>query len=280
MKKTITIAVWTLILAINAHAAERTYSFGVTNQRTPLLTAEYWNPILLYVSRKSGVPLELKMGRGAVETAGMIQRGEFDFVYSNHIFIPQNLAAGYRVFVRPMKAAIRGQIVVLDNSRIRSLKGLAGKEVAFPSLLAFAGYAIVMDQLNRARIHIRPVFSSNQEGAIGQLSTRQVSAAGVNSEIMADFAKRENLKYRILWTSPPYLNLPIAAHPRVPQDKVDAVKRVFLEMAHDPAGLKILQSSAHLVKQKGPLGFVATSNQEYAVQKQIYKHQQKSELKS
>lgn len=42
-------------------AAQKTYSFYVLNQRSIALTAQYWNPILTHVSKKSGVPLELKL---------------------------------------------------------------------------------------------------------------------------------------------------------------------------------------------------------------------------
>lgn len=271
MNKRQIITIMGLLLAGMASAqAEQLYTFGVTNQRTPLLTAEYWNPILLYITKKSHVPLTLKMGRGSAETAEMIHRGAFDFVYSNHIFQWQNQAAGYRVFARPMQQSIRGEIVTLPDAPIRTLADLNGKEVAFPSKWAFVGYAVPMASLQRAQVRIKPVFASNQEGAMGQLRARQVSAAGVNSEIMRDFAKREHFRYRIVWSSIPYLNLPIAAQARVPADKIQAVKQAFLHMAKDPEGARILKASAQLVKQKGPLGFTAADDKEYENQKEVY----------
>ena len=48
-------------------APAKPYAFNVLNQRTIALTAEYWNPILTYVSKKSGVPLELKLAKNARE---------------------------------------------------------------------------------------------------------------------------------------------------------------------------------------------------------------------
>ena len=39
------------------------FSFGVISQRSPLLSAQFWNPILRYVSDRSGVPLELSWPR-------------------------------------------------------------------------------------------------------------------------------------------------------------------------------------------------------------------------
>ena len=128
-----------LALSTVANAKESEYSFGVLNQRSPTLTAQYWNPILQYVSLKSGVALRLKMGKTAQETAVMTRRGEFGFVYSNHIFTVENQIAGYKVFARPDEKPVQGQLVVLDDSPVHALADLQNKDVAFPNPSAFLG---------------------------------------------------------------------------------------------------------------------------------------------
>jgi phosphonate transport system substrate-binding protein len=80
-----------------ALAQETPFAFGVLPQRTPILTAQYWNPILNYISTQSGVPLQLKLNKTPPEHEAMIRQGEFDFIYSNHHFFPWNEAAGYPV---------------------------------------------------------------------------------------------------------------------------------------------------------------------------------------
>lgn len=260
-----------LLLVMDAQADEQSYSFGVLNQRSIVLTAQYWNPILKYVSDRSGVPLRLRMGKTAPETSAMIGRSEFDFVYSNTVFTPANDPAGYQVFARPIEKAIRGQIVVLADSPVHNLKDLDGREVGFPSLAAFVGYAVPMNALLKAGISVKPVFSGNQEGIMGQLKAGRVAAAGVNSAVMHDFALREGIRYRILWSSEEYLNLPISAHPSLPKDKVQAVRRAFLNMAGDPEGMKVLGDSARLIKQVPPLGFVPAENLEYENYRHYYR---------
>lgn len=252
-----------ILLSQAAQADEKIYSFGVLNQRSVILTAQYWNPILKYVSERSGVPLQLKMGKTAPETSAMTGRGEFDFVYSNHIFTPTNQPAGYRVIARPMEAAIRGQIVTLVDSPIHDIKDLDGREVGFPSPAAFVGYAVPMNALLQGGVSVKAVFAGNQEGIMGQLKAGRVIAAGVNSELMEDYAKREGFKYRVLWTSESYLNLPVSAHPSVAPEKVKAVREALLGMAKDPVGLKVLEASAALVKQDPPYGFVTAEDRDY-----------------
>lgn len=252
-----------VLLGGTASAQDKVYSFGVVNQRSPVLHAQYWNPILRYVSHKSGVPLQLKLAKTAPDHSAMIGRGEFDFIYTNHNFTPKNDAIGYRVIARPAEAAIRGQIVVPADSPVQSLAELDGREVVFPHREAFVGYYVPMDALLRAGVRVLPLFSGNQEGAMGQLKSHRVLAAAVNNQVMRDYAERERFAYRVIWSSEPYLNIPIVAHPSLAAHKVRAVQAALVGMANDPEGARILVASAGLVKQKPPYGFLAASDEDF-----------------
>jgi phosphonate transport system substrate-binding protein len=262
-----------LVLVSGTHGWSQTQSlsFGIISHRSPTLTAQYWNPILHYVSERSGVPLQLKVTKTGPEHTAMVGRGALDFLCSNHNFIKENEASGYRVFARPRGDAARGEIVVLADSPIRSLAELAGQEVSFPHTAAFLGYHLPMDALLRMGIHVKPLFAGNQEGAMGQLKARRTIAAGVSAEVMQAFATREQLAYRVLWRSEEYLNLALSAHPTIPEAKVKAVRDAFLHMAADPEGTKVLTSSAELIKQTSPLGFIAAQDSEFDNMRQFYR---------
>lgn len=246
-------------------------SFGVISQRSAVLTAQYWNPILRHVSRHSGVPLHIKLAKSGPEHAAMIGRGEFDFIYSNHNFTPENDAVGYTVFARPIEAAIRGQIIVPADSPIQSLAQLQNRDVAFPSEVAFVGYHVPMDALLRAGITVKPQFAGNQAGALGRLLSGRVPAAAVNSEIARDFAARQNFAYRVLWSSQEYLGIPISAHPSVAKSRVQAVQAALLKMSDDPEGRAILAASAALLQQDPPHGFLPASDREFDSIRLVYK---------
>lgn len=249
----------------------RTWSFGVLPQRSAVLTAQYWNPILDYVARKSGVALELGTRKTALEYSAAEARGEFDFVYNNHIFDPAHEAAAYRVLVRMKAGPLHGQIVVPEDSALRSLAALQGSEVGFPSKNAFVAYAVPMAALYQAGIAVKPIFGGNQEGIMAQLKAGQVPAAAVNSRVMREYAAREGFRYRALWTSEPYLDIPVAVHPRVPRQVMRAVSAALLNMARDPQGLAILKASAALIKQAPPLGFSPATDNEYRNQREAYR---------
>ena len=246
-------------------------AFGVIIWRSPTLTAQFWNPILRYVSEKSGVPLQLKVATTGPEHTMMVRRGELQFLYSNHNFIKENEKSGYRVFARPQGDAQSGEIVVLKDSPIQSVSDLEGKEVVFPHTAAFLGYHLPMDHLMRKGINVKPIFAGNQEGAMGQLKAGRTVAAGVNAEVMKGFAEREHMPYRVLWSSEKFLNLALSAHPSVPADTVKAVRTALLGMAEDPEGAKVLAAGAEMIKQPTPLVFVPAKDSDFDNMRRFYR---------
>src|SRR5712691_11789307 len=100
-----------LAVAVAMHspgvAAQQAYAFYVLNQRSIGLTAEYWNPILTHVSRKSGVPLELKLAKTAKEGNAIAEMGKYDFLYTNHFFTPARDDLVAEAIARPAGPGIR-----------------------------------------------------------------------------------------------------------------------------------------------------------------------------
>ncbi|MBM3344598.1 MAG: phosphate/phosphite/phosphonate ABC transporter substrate-binding protein [Betaproteobacteria bacterium] len=78
-----------LLLPAIAWAQAAPLAFNVLNQRSVQLTTAYWEPILAYVSKKSGVPLELKLANSARAANQIGEKGGYDFMYTNHFFTPE-----------------------------------------------------------------------------------------------------------------------------------------------------------------------------------------------
>ena len=266
-----TIVVAAIAMPSTGAAAERAFSFYVLTQRTITLTAQYWNPILTYVGGKSGVPLELKLAKTAAEGNAVAEAGRYDFQYTNHFFTPERDRLGWRVIARPAGPGIRSQIIVPVGSPIRSLQDLNGKDVAFVTPDGFTGYWLPYDALLRAKVNVKVVFTGNQEASSAQLRINKVAAAGVNSSVMQRYGRREGFEYRVLWTSEVYQDLCIMANPKMPADKVAAVRAALINMAGDPAGLKVLEAGAELLKSSGDLGFVAADDRDYDNYRKFYK---------
>jgi phosphonate transport system substrate-binding protein len=276
IRRTTTLAATLLALAAaiysaGAAAQQRPYAFYVLHQRTVSLTAQYWNPILTHVSRVSGVPLELKLAKTAHQGNANAEAGMYDFQYTNHFFTPERDRLGWKVFVRPAGPGIRSQVVVPEDSPFKTLQDLQGKEVGFVSRDGFTGYWLPYDALLRAKVDVTVVFTGNQEASFAQLRVNKIAAAGVNSSVMARYGRRESFKYRALWTSEPYGDLCIMAHPKVPAKVVAAVRDALIGMSKDDEGRKVLQAGADLLKMNGELGFVAADDSEYDNYRKFYR---------
>jgi phosphonate transport system substrate-binding protein len=275
LRRAITRAATILAAALAMHspgvAAQQAHAFYVLNQRSVALAAQYWNPILIHVSRKSGVPLELKLAKTAQEGNARAEKGEYDFLYTNHFFTPERDRLGYKVIARPAGPGIRAQIVVPQDSPVRTLQDLRGKDVAFVTPDGFTGYWLPLDALLKAKVKVNVVFAGNQEASSAQLKINKVAAAGVNSTIMERYARRESFEYRALWTSEIYQDLCIMANARVPNDEVAAVRAAFINMVKDPEGRQILDAGAELLKSEGELGFVAAENRDYDNYRRFYR---------
>lgn len=250
----------------------KSYPFGVLNHRSVTLTAEYWNPILRYISDKTGVPLNLRIARTANETTDLAVQGELAFVYTNHLFTPERDKLGFAVLARQEGSPIRSQIVVGKNSPTNTLKELQGQPVAFANPYAFAGYFVPMDKLLRMGVEVAPIFAGNQEAAMGQLAAGRVQAAGVNSKVMADYAKREAYAYKVLWESEPYFDLAVMAHPTVPKPIQAKVRDALLYMKSDPVGYAILNVSSRLLELNEPRGFAPATDANYSNYRDFFRN--------
>lgn len=236
--------------------------FGVLNQQSPIQTAERWNPILRYLTKKTGIPLHLKMGATVEKTDAMMRREEFDLIFTNHNF-QSEFDGKYKVLVRWAGNPIHGALVVHEDSTAISLSDLQGKVVGFPSAEAFVAYAVPMVALNDAKVSVRPKFAGSQDGALAQLKARQVEAAAVNTRFLEQYAKREHLAYRIIFQSEPFHELPVVVHPRVAPEKVTALRQALLELAHDPSAADIYAGRC--------AGFEMAEEHDYDNVRQVYR---------
>jgi phosphonate transport system substrate-binding protein len=253
-----------------AQTAETGYRFSPVNQFDVKLMAAYWNPIIQYVSSKSGVKLNLKIGRTSADTTAYVLTQEVEFIFSNHLFSPEREKLGWKVFGRRNSPAIRGEIVVPADSPITELSQLRGHEVAFPGPEAFIAYKVPYAQLINAGIDVQVVFGGNQNGALAQLFAGKVKAVGGNSQLIEGYANRERRQFRVLWRSEPYYDLALMVSGRVPEKDAQAVAQAFLGMHKDPAGLAILRQSDQSVGITDPIAFVPATAADYEAYRRFY----------
>jgi phosphonate transport system substrate-binding protein len=264
MRKALALLLFFVSWPVFAWQAGGPYPFGVLNQHSVSLTAEYWNPILRYVSQKSGVSLKLKISASANQTTDLANRNALAFVYSNHFFTPARQKLGFHVFARANDAGIRGVIAVREDSLVRDLEQLRDRRIAFPNPYAFVGYHLPMDALTARDIRVSPVFSANQEAAISLLRHVRIDAIGANESILESYARRSGLRYRVIWRSAPYPDLALMAHGSLAPGLIARVQQAFVNMKRDPEGRKILLEASRRIGERSHPGFITASDADYA----------------
>jgi phosphonate transport system substrate-binding protein len=253
-----------------ASAAPRAYNFSPVNQYNLQVSARFWNPIIRYVSAKSGVALNLKLGRTSTDTTSYILTHEVDFAFTNHLFSPERARLGWTVFGRRDAAPVRGQIVVPADSTVTRLSDLAHAAVGFSGPEATLGYRVPYARLQGAGIPVTATFSGNMDAAFAQLFSGKVRAVGSNSQLVQNYARRNGKAFRVLWSSPPFSDLALMASPRVPPQDLRAVADAFLGMYRSAEGRKILAAATALVHATEPVSFVAASDADFASYREFY----------
>jgi phosphonate transport system substrate-binding protein len=257
-------------LCAGASAEPHSYNFSPVNQYNLKVSASFWNPIVRYVSARSGVQLNLKLGRTSADTTSYVLAREVDFAFTNHLFSPDREKMGWTVFGRRDAPPVRAQIVVPADSPVKKLDELAGGTVVFAGPEALIGYKAPYAELLRRHITVNAVFAGNMDAAFTQLFAGRARASGANSQLVQNFSGRENKAFRVLWSSAPFNDLALMASPRVPAADVRAVAQAFLGMRKDPEGRRILDAAGELISAEAPLGFIAAGNADYASYRAFY----------
>lgn len=255
-----------LLLAVaplGAAHAQQTYRFSPVNQWDISRTAAYWNPIIQHVSEKSGVPLQLKIGRTSADTTSFVLAQEVEFVFTNHLFSPERQKLGWKVFGRRVAPELKAQIVVPAASAVTRLEQLRDLEVAFAGPEAFIGYKVPAAHLASLGIPVKNVFSGNQNGAFVQLFSGRAAAVGSNSMLVEGYSAREKRAFRVLWESETYHDLALMASAKVPETQVRAVAAAFFAMHTDAVGRRVLESASKEVALTVNDHFIPASMADY-----------------
>lgn len=255
----------------DATATPAVYRFSPVNQYGIELTAAYWNPIISYVAKKTGLNLQLKIGRTSADTTAYVLANEVEFVFSNHLFSPERDRLGWRVIARRNSDPIHSQVAVLEGSDVSTLQDLKGQIVAFPGPEATVAYKFAYSHLRQRGVDVQVVFGGNMDGAFGQLVSGKAAAVGTHSQLSEGWSKRTGQSLRVLWQSPPLPDLALMVSRRVPASVADAVRRAAAGMLSDPEGRAVLSAVSAQVRLRGPTGFVVSDGSEFTPYRDFYR---------
>ena len=214
-----------------------TYTLGIVPQFEQRKLFATWKPIADELARRTGLEIRLVVALTVPEFEGALARGSYDFVYANpfHILRVRD-SQGYIPLVRD-RDPLRGILVVRRGSPVTSVQALAGKSLAVPSPNSLGASLLLRADLERLfGVHMTMVNAGNHSSAYLHALDGLADAAGGVQKTLAEQAPgvRENL--RVIYTTRPMPSHPVAAHPRVPRDVRERVRKALLDMAMTPAG--------------------------------------------
>lgn len=267
----VTLAMLALLTPSAAADPKPVYHFSPVNQYGINLTAAYWNPIIAYVSEKSGVNLSLKIGRTSADTTSFVLAKEVEFAFTNHLFNPERQSLGWKVFGRRKTPPIYGQIIVPAESGLTNIAQLAGQAVAFPGPEALVSYKMPYAHLLSKGIEIQVVFGGNMDAALTQLTSGKVSAVGGNSQLIEGYSIREKKSYRVLWSSEAVYDLALMVSPNVSPTTGKAIADAFMGMSGDPYGRAIIERVSKLVALPEDAYFLPSNGSEFGAYYNFFK---------
>jgi phosphonate transport system substrate-binding protein len=230
------------------------YSIGVVPQFTQRRLHATWKPIADELGRRTGFHFKLLSTLTIQEFHKAYGQGQFDFVYVNpYTLVHFQKTQGYVPLVAD-KRVLRGIIVTAKNSKIKTIADLNGKTLAFPSPNAWAASMLVRGDLEQLHhLRVTPLYVKTHSSMYLHVAKGlNVAGGGVKKTLQKQSETiREQLK--VIYTTRASPSHPIAAHPRIPQEIREKVRKTLLAMGSTQEGRKILAGVP--IKQIIPVTF-------------------------
>lgn len=219
-----------------AWAADR-YTFAVVPQFEQRKLFAIWKPIVDELSQRTGLDISLVTTLSIPEFERELDRGSYDFVYTNHYHILKAYdRQGYLPLVRDA-TPLRGILVVRKDSPLKSPADMDGKQLAIPSNNALGASLLLRADLeNLFQAHVRTVNVRTHSAVYMNVLTGVVEAGGGVEKTLQEQSQNVQNGLRILYTTRDIPSHPIAVHPRVPLEVRERVRNALLEMAATPQG--------------------------------------------
>ncbi len=243
-----------------AHAApEPTYTFGVVPQFEQRKLYATWKPIIDELGARTGLTFNLVTTLTIQDFERAFEKGDFDFVYVNPFHLVRlHKKLGYIPLVAD-KMPIRGILVVRDGSSINKPEELNGKSIAFPSPNALAATLLIRADLEQLfRVNVTPLYVTTHSSVYLHVAKDLAVAGGGAEKTLREQDESLRSKLRVIYTTRSCPSHPIAAHPRVPKDDREKVRKALLGMSETAKGADMLEK---VPVQK----FIPVSYDDYAI---------------
>ncbi|HEY64113.1 MAG TPA: phosphate/phosphite/phosphonate ABC transporter substrate-binding protein [Caldilineae bacterium] len=221
---------------------------------SPKGTVASYQPLLDYLSRRLGRPVELIQRRTYAEVNDLIRRNEVDLAFvCTRAYVQGRREFGMELLAIPQvhgQTVYHSVVIVRADFPAQRFEDLRGAVFAFTDPLSNTGYLypnVLLKRLGESpdAFFRRTFFTYSHDHAIYAVAEGVADAAAVDNLVL-DYALARDPslqdRLRIIHTSPAFGMPPVVVGPGVrPQIKA-LLQEILLSMAHDPEGRRALQA--------------------------------------
>lgn len=245
-KKTILVSLVLIVSLFNSFYASvnaKALKVGVVPQFEQRKMFRHWRPILSELEKITGLKFDLVGSSKIPVFEQQFTKGEYDIAYMNpyHILTAYK-TQGYLPLVRDSHL-LRGVLAVEKNSSIKSVKQLAGKEIAFPSPNALGASLLMRSILiEKFGIAFKSRYVQTHSSVYLHIVKKLVSAGGGVERTLLHQSNAIKNKLRVIYKTPDIVPHPIVVHPRVSVSKRKLIKNGLIKLFNTEKGKKLFQN--------------------------------------
>ncbi|MDF1876420.1 phosphate/phosphite/phosphonate ABC transporter substrate-binding protein [Sulfurimonas sp. SAG-AH-194-L11] len=221
-------------------------NLGILSLAPPTTTYKSWKPFAKYLSKKTGLKVNIIAPKGFKKLKTMAVDKKVDIFYINSLIFYKLKIAKQAVAIAQMKnianeITSRSDIFVRRDSKIDSVSQLKGKTVAYVSPMGAGGYLAPKAYLINEGLQPKEIFTKNLTNSIYNVLLGKVDAAtmcGVNYKLMSQKLQTGELK--IIASSTKYPENVLAARSGLSLAFVDKIKKIVIGMPQSKEGKTVL----------------------------------------
>ena len=233
------------------------YTFAFVPQQSANKLAKNWQPILDYLSDKTGDNYTFKTAKDIPTFEARVLQQEYDVAYMNpYHFVVFNERAGYQAIAKQRDKMIKGIIVVKKGAGITDLSQLRGETLAFPAPAAFAASILPRGELAKQGIEFTPRYVSSHDSVYLNVSRGFVKAGGGVMRTFNNADPKIKSQLDILWMTKGYTPHAFAVKRAMPEDARQRLVAALTSLELSEEGIRLLEA----VNFKG---IMAASNEDW-----------------
>lgn len=231
---------------------EESLKIAVAAMISPKETFGFYKEILVYISQKISLPIQLVQRETYEEVNNLLKENELDAAFvCTGAYVQGHDDFGMELLVAPVaygKPVYYSYIIVPQDSTAQSLRDLRGKRFAFTDPMSNTGklsptymLALMGEDENRFFSHF--TFTYSHDKSIEAVAKKLVDGAAVDSLVWDYMSLKDPLytsKTKIISKSAPYGIPPLVVPKGLDNQLKEELRSIFLHMHEDAQGREIL----------------------------------------